>query len=327
MTQLIAAATPPTDPACHTNILTDWINPGCTTQSVASTVIEHTFLNEYLDDIKAGLTNSVKTMVTFWTSVPDPAVTNADGSYTEPVAFLQSNLAWLVAVIMCFATLAGLAIVAWTQRTEGFMAIVQMLLTYIGYMTLGGIAISVGLLVINALSAKLIEDSTQGTSFADNMLTMFESYQGVGSAIIAGILLLLGAGISLFTCVLMIARGGILLALIGALGLSIAVSAMDFGKALLRHYLGWILAFVFYKLAAAVIYAIGFRMLGANTGATDQGLLQILYGLTLLSLAVLALPAMIRLVVPAVSPVAQGRGAGGVIAGTAAAVSMAAARR
>ena len=109
--------------------------------------------------------------------------------------------------------------------------------------------------------------------------------------------------------------------------LGVALSGTKGGLQVLRHYFAWIGAFIVYQLAGAIVYATGFRLLGTDTSADGNGLLQIMHGLTLLMLAVLALPAVIRLIVPMAAPAAQGRGAGAAAAGVAAASAGALARR
>ena len=192
----------------------------------------------------------------------------------------------------------------------------EMLGTYIvvnGALVAGA---AVGLELIDWTSRTLIEKSTEGTSFGDNIVGLFNTTEGVGSAIVLIILLLIAALISAFTCVLMIARAGILIALVGSAALATAL-----GRESIRRVLAWIAAFGFYKLAAAIVYSVGFRLIGSDTSAAGNSLLQILQGLTMMGLAVLALPACIRLIVPLVAPAAQGRGAGAAAAGLAAAVA------
>ena len=69
---------------------------------------------------------------------------------------------------------------------------------------------------------------------------------------------------------------------------------------------GWTLAFILYKPAAAIVYAIAFRMTGADLFKSDgTGLFQIVTGLALMLIALVALPALMRFLAPAV---AVGRG-------------------
>jgi hypothetical protein len=290
------------------SVWTGWMNPGECIESPAGTVasaIGNEVVQPWVDDIKNGVASGVKTMVSFWVAVPDPAISSPDGTVSETVGFLQTTLNPLVAIIMCFTVLGGIIAIVVTNKGEHFRNIVEMIATYIVVTGLLAVSVGVGLDVINWASQELITRSTEGTSFADNIAGLFNTTEGVGSAVLLIIFLVIAALISALTCILMIARGGILICLVGAASLGNAL-----GRATMRTMLAWITAFSFYKLAAAIVYAVGFRLIGSDTTAAGNGFLQILYGLTLLGMAVLALPACIRLIVPLIAPVAQGRGAG-----------------
>lgn len=310
------------------NFLTDVLNPGCEGQNSVADAIEGSVVEPWVADMKQGVADGIKTMVTFWIDVPNPNVGNIDDlSKSETITFLQGGLLPVVAWIMCFTVVAGLLTVIWTQRAEPAKVIGQMLLTYIMIDAIGVGAIAVALEITDNASKWLIEQSTEGTSFSDNLFSLFDTTEGIGSSILLLGLLAIAALIAAFTCVLMISRGGILIALTGAMMLGVALSGTKSGLQVMRHYFAWIGAFVVYKLAGAIVYAAGFRLLGTDTGSEGNGFLQILHGLTLLMLAVLALPAVIRLIVPMAAPAAQGRGAGAAAAGVAAASAGALARR
>ena len=332
MTTVFLAADPSAQECLeNSNIWTDWLHAGgvggCGGTNYVAQAVQNTVLEPWIQDAKNGVAESVKTMVSFWVNVPSPAVGDVDGSKTEVVSFLQGGLMPIVAWTMCFVMLASVFTIMWTQRSAGFKTIVAMLLTYLAVESVGAGAIAVALQVTDNASKWLIDQSTQGTNFADNLFSLFDTAPGVGSALLLIVLLLIAALVAAFTSLLMIARGGILLALTGSMLLAVAFSGIEAGKAVMRHFFGWILAFILYKLAGAIVYSVGFRLLGTDTSAEGQGLLQILYGLTLLALAVLALPAIIRLVVPLVARAAQGRGAGAAAGAAGAVVVSSVARR
>lgn len=308
------------------SIWTDWLHPGgigaCSGPNYVGQAIQNTVLEPWVQDAKNGVADSVKTMVSFWINVPSPNVGDVNGGKSEVVSFLQGGLMPIVAITMCFVIVAGLVTVMWTQRGEGLKKIAVMLLTYIAVDSIAAGTIAVALEVTDNASKWLIDQSTQGTNFADNLFGLFNNTAGVGSAILLVALLLIASLVAAFTSLLMIARGGILLCLVGSMLLAVAM-----GWSTIRHFLGWIVALVLYKLAGAIVYSVGFRLLGTDTTQSGQGLLQILYGLTLLGMAVLALPAVIRLVVPAVAPSAQGRGAGAAASAVGATLVTAAIRR
>ena len=127
-------------------------------------------------------------------------------------------------------------------------------------------------------------------------------------AIVLGIIAFLATVIQIM---LMLVRGGMLVLLVGTLPLVAAFSNTEMGMQWFRKATAWLLAFALYKPAAAIVYAVAFDLAG------QQGALALLDGVMMLVLAILALPALLRFVVPATSALAGGGGAGGMLAGAA----------
>ena len=111
-------------------------------------------------------------------------------------------------------------------------------------------------------------------------------------AIVLGLLAFLGSVIQIM---LMLVRGGMLVLLVGTLPLIAAFSNTEMGHQWFRKATAWLLAFALYKPAAAIIYAVAFKLGG------QQGALALLDGVMMLILAILALPALLRFLVPATS--------------------------
>ena len=120
-------------------------------------------------------------------------------------------------------------------------------------------------------------------------------------AIVLGLLAFLGSVIQIM---LMLVRGGMLVLLVGTLPLIAAFSNTEMGHQWFRKATAWLLAFALYKPAAAIIYAVAFKLGG------QQGALALLDGVMMLILAILALPALLRFLVPATSALAAGGGTG-----------------
>jgi hypothetical protein len=110
---------------------------------------------------------------------------------------------------------------------------------------------------------------------------------------------------------LMLVRGGMLVLLVGTLPLVAAFSNTEMGLQWFRKASAWLIAFALYKPAAAVVYAVAFDLAG------QQGALALLDGVMMLVLAILALPALLRFVVPATGALAGAGGSGAMLAGAA----------
>ena len=125
-----------------------------------------------------------------------------------------------------------------------------------------------------------------------------------GLAIIIGIF-----GILTVLCQwgLMYVRGAILPLLVGWWPVAAAGAMLEGGKKGFEGVTKWILAFVIYSPVAASIYALAWRLKSGGDGVGG-----VINGWILIVLAVLTLPALMRLIAPAAS--ALGKMAGGVMA-------------
>jgi len=111
--------------------------------------------------------------------------------------------------------------------------------------------------------------------------------------------------------VLMLSRDALLIVFSGLLPLAAAGSTTRTGQQFFSRVTGWLLALIIYKPVAAAIYWVAMRLI-RDAEEISAGL----SGLTLMMLAIIALPALMRLIVPAVGP-AMGKGGGAMAVGTA----------
>lgn len=135
-----------------------------------------------------------------------------------------------------------------------------------------------------------------------------------GVAILLGLFAILTV---LIQWVLMFVRGALLPLLVGWWPVAAAASMLKGGDNTFRGVTRWILAFLIYSPVAACIYALAWRMKSGQ-----EGIGGVINGWVLIVLAVLALPALLRLMTPAVDAVgrmAAGTMAMGIAAGTIAA--------
>jgi hypothetical protein len=98
----------------------------------------------------------------------------------------------------------------------------------------------------------------------------------------------------------MIVRYGMLVLLVGVLPLTAAATNTEMGMMWFKRALAWLASFIIYKPVAAIIYATSFMLMGA----TDDGgskILKVIMGVTLMIVAVVALPAILRFVSPRTS--------------------------
>lgn len=240
-------------------------------------------------------------------------------SASGAVLFLQSGLWWYMGAAAVVSVIIGGARMAWEQRAEPGRDTVKGLLTLVVVAGAGTTIVSLLVAAADSFSVWIINGSldcdvtTPGsTCFETNMSGMLAltstAASGLGPLLVI-ILGLIAILTSAFQIVLMVARGGMLVILTGILPLSASFTNTEMGKNWFRKCISWLIAFILYKPAAAIVYAASFQLVGTNVFADDgTGLLAILTGLMLMLIALFALPALMRFVTPMVGPMAGGAG-------------------
>jgi type IV secretion system protein TrbL len=263
--------------------------------------------------------NMVKTLGTFWVNVGTPALTAAPGGSTasDPVLFLQNSLYFWTASLAVMSVLVGAGKMMIERRGAPLRDLVRSLATLVVVSGAGVAAVGVLTVAADQFSAWIITNSTNGTSFNENItaLLALSATSPIGSImiILLGLIAILA---SVMQIVLMIVRGGLLVVLTGIFPTAAAFSNTEAGRGWFQKCTAWLIAFILYKPAAAIIYATAFQLSGSkvfgNVGdGKDFGsaLLSTVTGLALMIIALFAMPALMRFVTPMVGAVAGGSGA------------------
>ena len=235
------------------------------------------------------------------------------------VLFLQSALWWFMGAAAVVSVIIGGVRMAWEQRAEPGRETVKSLLTLI--VVAGAGVTIVGLLVsaFDSFSVWILNGAlncdvgADSACFGNNIATLLAlttnpAAGGLGALliIIFGLIAILATA---FQIVLMIARGGMLVILTGILPLSASATNTEMGKGWFKKNVGWLVAFILYKPAAAIVYAAAFQLAGTNVFQDDgTGFIAVLTGLILMVLALFALPALMRFVTPLVGAMSAGAG-------------------
>ncbi|KUM39274.1 hypothetical protein [Arthrobacter sp. EPSL27] len=258
--------------------------------------------------IMEGMSQMVTTLSTFWVSMPTANLASQDGLTPSPVVgFVNSELGyWTLALAVLSVILGGTRMI-WEQRGAPLKDLLRSLLTLTLVTGLGLAVISILVIAADAFSASIIDRATDGKGFAHAMAILVMTNQtGVGVFILI-ILGLVGLLASLVQIVLMIVRGGMLVILAGILPTTAAFTNTEMGRQWFQKAVGWTIAFILYKPAAAIVYAVAFKLMGSSGGNV---LLGSITGFALMIVALLALPALMRFVTPMVGAVASGSGGG-----------------
>ncbi|WP_314216596.1 hypothetical protein [Pseudarthrobacter equi] len=285
--------------------LIDW---KCSTQEFIGGITDDAIGN-LAKAIMEGMSQMVTTLSTFWVSTPTVNLTSQDGSTASPVVSMVNSelMPWTLALAVLAVILGGIRLI-WEQRGAPLKDLLRSLVTLTLVSGLGLGVISILVIAADALSAEIIKRSTDGKGFAESMqLLVMTNQTGVGVFILI-VLGLVGLIASLVQIVLMVVRSGMLVILAGILPTTAAFTNTEMGRQWFQKAVGWTIAFILYKPAAAIVYSVAFLLMG-NSGGKDA-LIGSITGFTLMVVALFALPALMRFVTPMVGAVASGGGAG-----------------
>ncbi|ABK05673.1 conserved hypothetical protein (plasmid) [Arthrobacter sp. FB24] len=258
--------------------------------------------------IMEGMSQMVTTLSTFWVSMPTVNLTSQDGTAASPVVSMVNGelMVWTVALAVLAVIIGGIRMI-WEQRGAPLKDLLRSLVTLTLVSGLGLGVISILVVAADAFSAAIINRSTDGKGFADAMkLLVMTNQTGVGVFILI-ILGLIGLLASLVQVVLMVVRSGMLVILAGILPTTAAFTNTEMGRQWFQKAIGWTIAFILYKPAAAIVYSVAFLLMGSSG---KNALIGSITGFTLMVVALFAMPALMRFVTPMVGAVASGGGAG-----------------
>ncbi|RNL51831.1 hypothetical protein [Arthrobacter oryzae] len=279
----------------------------CVAGNIAAGAVNDAITN-LAKSIMEGMSQMVTTLSTFWVSMPTVNLASADGATPSPIVSAVNSelLPWTLALAVLAVIVGGIRMI-WEQRGAPLKDLLRSLLTLTLVSGLGLGVISILVIAADAFSAAIIDRSTNGKGFADAMSILVMTNQtGVGVFILI-ILGLIGLIASLVQIVLMVVRSGMLVILAGILPTTAAFTNTEMGRQWFQKAIGWTIAFILYKPAAAIVYSVAFLLMGSRG---QDALIGSITGFTLMLVALFALPALMRFVTPMVGAVASGGGAG-----------------
>ena len=258
--------------------------------------------------IMEGMSQMVTTLSTFWVSMPTVNLISDDRTGASPVVTTVNSQLWpWTLTLAVLAVIIGGIRMIWEQRGAPLKDLLRSLITLTVVSSLGVGVISILIIAADAFAAAIIQRATDGKGFAESMHVLVVTGQtGVGAFILI-VLGLVGLIASLVQIVLMVVRSGMLVILAGTLPTTAAFTNTEMGRQWFQKAVGWTIAFILYKPAAAIVYSVAFLLMG-NTSGRDA-LIGSISGFTLMIVALFALPALMRFVTPMVGAVASGSGA------------------
>jgi type IV secretion system protein TrbL len=246
------------------------------------------------------------------------------------VGFLQGSLWFYVGGLAVLSVIVGGIRMAWEQRAHPGKELIQSLITLVVVSGTGIAVIGLATAAADAFSVWVLNEATNcdvsvagesncfGTNLAGLVAISTTSPIGMIGVLILGSIALLMTYVQV---ALMVVRGGLLVLLAGVLPLTASFTNTQMGRQWFGKAIGWTIAFILYKPAAALVYAAAFSLTGTDAFQDDGGgVWSILTGLALMLMALIALPALLRFVAPMTGAVAGAGSAGMATAAMAGAV-------
>ncbi|GAA1563417.1 hypothetical protein GCM10009789_15600 [Kribbella sancticallisti] len=297
------------------------VDVGCQITEGFQAVISNGF-DELSRQLANGALDSLHSLSTFWIDLKAPTLATGSGedwANSGTVGFLQDNILQVSAAIFTVAVLIAGIRIAWEQRAEPLQQLLKATMLFIVVSAAGTATLQLLVGWSDEFALHIVQQAVpSGQTFDSAMsdLAMGGDAENAAAralpillAMFSSVLVFVAAAIQV---VLLLIRSAMLVLLAGTFPLAAAATNTEVGKVWFKKYCGWALAFIAYKPAAALIYAAAFRMNaeGVN-GQSGNTLVQVLTGLMMLALAILALPALLRFAVPITAAVAGGSSAMG----------------
>ena len=275
------------------------------------------FINSLFHGVTDSLGDLAKSLGSFWVNTPSIPLTGEDNAVT----FIRDTTLWYVGVLMVISVLIAAGQMMWTRKGQ---PLTELLSSLLKFAIINAASVSGVTMLLHAgdeFSAWIIKQSTdEGFDKALSTLIgpeVFKSGITVGIAIFAIVMGIIAIIVAVIQIGLLIVRSAMALILVGTLPLAFSATNTSWGKQWSQKHVSWLIAFILYKPVASLVYAAAFKVFG-DYGKIDgdpaQRMMYFVSGLVLMVGALFALPAMMRLIVPAVGAAS---GAGAMFAGAA----------
>lgn len=247
----------------------------------------------------AAVNSVLKAVGTLWIDIDTPNVADGNGQAIGAAGFIQSHTHWILISAATISVIVAGIRMALSQRGEPLRDVLKSLLTMV-VVSGAGVAFAAVLIdIADAFSEWIIDEAIGSSQFAERLTNAMMNPlkdEGVGLilVIVIGIAMVIT---SLIQLALMVVRYGMLVLLVGVIPLTAAATNTEAGMAWFKRAVAWLAAFIIYKPIAALVYATAIKLVGSSSGAPDANL-KVITGVTMMVMAVVALPALLRFVSP-----------------------------
>lgn len=270
------------------------VNAVCTVATSVTGSVGTSVVNELATAFASAQTEMLKILIGAWVYVPTPGLSSGG-----TVGFLQGSLSWYVSAAAVLGLLMAAGRLAWERRPAAAKVVAAGLVRTLLVVGAGVAAIGAASAASDAFSSWILNQAAGGvgTQALTTMGTLAAtSIPAAGLVVILAVLSIIGMVIQV---ALLMVRSALLVVLAGVWPLAASVSMIEGGQAWFRKITGWLLAMLLYKPAAAIILAAAIQL----TSGAGSGELATVEGIILIALAAVAMPAVMRFVVPFVAGV------------------------
>jgi hypothetical protein len=282
------------------------INPACIVGKVVGSVagaaagsVANDALSAIASAVASGVSWIVGNSVSWWVKVPSP------GLAAQPaVSSLQQWMLPLSAAVAVLGLVIAGGKMTLTRKANPLIDVGSGLVIIAATSAVGVLLPDLLLQAGDAWSNWVLNASTGGQF--GSRLTGLLSLSGVAAPAVVLVLGLIAILISAAQAILMLFRQASLVILAGVLPLAAAGTLTPATRTWFKKVTGWMLAIVFYKPAAAAVYAAAFTLIGTGKGAGT-----VLMGFAMVGLSLLALPVLMRLFTWTTGQVTESAAGGG----------------
>lgn len=266
----------------------------------------------FADAMRDGAGWVMAATLSWWVNVPSVDLQDS------PAGEVRGYLLWLATAVATLGLMWQGILMVVSRRPDPLIAVGRGLFTLVLWAGIGIAAPAAAMRAGDAFSTWVLDRAASGR--AVERLLAVASLTGVdstGAVIVLGLVLMLAG---LVQAIIMIFREGAVVVLAGAVVLAASGSMTAATRGWLPRVLGWMAALIAYKPVAALVYATAVVLMGDGNDART-----VLVGFTMMLLAIVALPALMRFFSWTTSGISSGGGGLAVLGLASSAASTAAA--
>ncbi|MBB1043129.1 hypothetical protein G6018_01075, partial [Dietzia sp. DQ11-44] len=265
-------------------------------------------IGDFVKSLLEGNAQALSLIMTMW--IKESPFSGAD--FESSVAGVFNLTLWaqvLLFVVSLIIAGARMAVARNRGLGDGFEDVGQLVFNFI----LAGAALPAVIMSLHMatdlVSTQWLTDGLGGDPEAKiNAVALIDEETGLGPAavLILVVFALLGALAQMLALVI---REGLLVVVVGLLPLAAASFALSTGKQAFKSMIGFVVAALLFKPVATLLYLVAFWL---SSGTEQPSMMEAVSSMLLLAAAGLVLPALMRVVAPAVSASVSGGSAAGI---------------